>query len=881
MLILSGKQGILPPDNIHMISSKVGNEAPLHSFRPGFSLTYPQEAKVYWVKLKPEGSIAKKMPFAMAVCMPGTCSTEDDTLINLAEAAKPDPTPKFTGPPASSSLPAQRAGNTPPKGGEAAKREPNLPSNAPPSQKPTPRSAPPSPTSVRTDNTPPKGGDPDKVVIDVTVKDVPGDYDDQQLRRLILSSMRGVVADRVQKIEVRSREGLVGKGEVTVRRDAVTQLTFAGAPTNCGPGLTACQVEIALKEWLLDVGALPPGQAFALLPAISLDTGDKRPVDILRRLHIEIDSLEQIFAQPPERTIIRVYLFDETTLRVELKDLQPGAYAPLIQISGSAKSRGLRLTKVSKRPTFELEVATDVVATREAPRVAVGTGSPDKPAPAPKTASPDPKPVTSRQHIVLKPAVPALPGWTQARATKRLKQLLDNAAYRAESADGASAAGVEPISLTKAGDGVIVWSALHQQSDKPINLPRLPEGISWSSRGSAAASTASPTLHDARIKPNDLVSFLDVEIAVPYLYEKWTLQLEPFNRSYRKEIPDTSNERCSLSLNAPNEGPIRLEPRTVNNRKVLRASVNPANLTRLEGKKITLTVTPTDKDATCAQLSADLDSTTRWSLSEEGLDGVRSTRALVNLRGRWLLGLYASQDLGAGGLASENVLRETRYEVFKQFVAYLERTRGQHFRDTPPASSTLGFDLALLRSSGVASDFQEPSVVLGKFRTPATNAFRLDAEAERRLIAFMEAASSESPPTFPMIGQEIRRYSGLFDELKDEGYPPAAIYLGAATPVSNSCRQWRDLAQGVDALSGRPRVFAILFANVSATQIGRDIGPEAKPVSLATLTRGYACEAGAGSAMLFVPFSDLTTRDSTTLLQAIFDQIDRWLARPP
>jgi hypothetical protein len=224
-------------------------------------------------------------------------------------------------------------------------------------------------------------------------------------------------------------------------------------------------------------------------------------------------------------------------------------------------------------------------------------------------------------------------------------------------------------------------------------------------------------------------------------------------------------------------------------------------------------------------------------------------------------------------------LRETRYEVFKQFVAYLERTRRQYFRDTPPASSTLGFDLALLRSSGGASDFQESNVVLGKFRTPATNAFRLDAEAERRLIAFMEAAGSESPPTFPMIGQEVRRYSGLFDELKYEGFPPAAIYLGAATPVPDSCKQWRDLSQVMDVLSGRPRIFGIIFANVSATQIGRDIGSEAKPLSLATLTRGYSCEASTGSALLFVPFSDLTTRDPTTLLQAIFDQIDRWLAR--
>jgi len=59
----------------------------------------------------------------------------------------------------------------------------------------------------------------------------------------------------------------------------------------------------------------------------------------------------------------------------------------------------------------------------------------------------------------------------------------------------------------------------------------------------------------------------------------------------------------------------------------------------------------TDKDATCAQFSQTSIPPRVWSLSEEGLDGVRSTKGVGQPRGRWCSGFTHPQDLGAAGPA--------------------------------------------------------------------------------------------------------------------------------------------------------------------------------------------------------------------------------------
>jgi len=164
-------------------------------------------------------------------------------------------------------------------------------------------------------------------------------------------------------------------------------------------------------------------------------------------------------------------------------------------------------------------------------------------------------------------------------------------------------------------------------------------------------------------------------------------------------------------------------------------------------------------------------------------------------------------------------LRETRYEVFKQFVAYLEMTADSISGHAAP-SSTLGF-----RSGAVAQQRRGERFSGAERRPPAKftrardNAFRPMREAERRLIAFMEAAKQRVAATFPMIGQRDQAIFGLFDELRMKDFSPGGNLSRAATPVSVRAKQWRDLAQGVDALSGRPRVLQSSSPMWSAMQM--------------------------------------------------------------
>lgn len=113
----------------------------------------------------------------------------------------------------------------------------------------------------------------------------------------------------------------------------------------------------------------------------------------------------------------------------------------------------------------------------------------------------------------------------------------------------------------------------------------------------------------------------------------------------------------------------------------------------------------------------------------------------------------------------------------------------------------------------------------GKFRNPATSLFRLDAEGERRLTAFLSGASSSgSEASFELVGQTIKRYSELFGEFSGQR-PPIAIYVGAARPLPNSCSEWKKMTTGIaTTVSGKPRVFGLVFANVSAGELEQQPG---------------------------------------------------------
>ena len=171
----------------------------------------------------------------------------------------------------------------------------------------------------------------------------------------------------------------------------------------------------------------------------------------------------------------------------------------------------------------------------------------------------------------------------------------------------------------------------------------------------------------------------------------------------------------------------------------------------------------------------------------------------------------------------------------------------------------------------------------GKFRNPATSLFRLDAEGERRLTAFLSGASSSgSEASFESVGQTIKRYSELFGEFSGQR-PPIAIYVGAARPLPNSCSEWKKMTTGIaTTVSGKPRVFGLVFANVSAGELEQQLGMANRgpPETLGLRTRALTCNGEAGSALLFVPFLNLTSRNPGTVLGPAFDVVERWLAQP-
>src|SRR5262249_54506051 len=143
------------------------------------------------------------------------------------------------------------------------------------------------------------------------------------------------------------------------------------------------------------------------------------------------------------------------------------------------------------------------------------------------------------------------------------------------------------------------------------------------------------------------------------------------------------------------------------------------------------------------------------------------------------------------------------------------------------------------------------------------------------LSAFMSSpGNSDVDVSFRSVGQTIRHYSQLFGEFSGQK-PPIAIYVGAARPVADSCVEWKKMTADVAHLSGRPRVFGIVFANASAEQISRQLGQSGRGNDeiLASGIRALTCDGESNSALLFVSFPDLLSHRPETVLPPAFSVI--------
>jgi hypothetical protein len=539
------------------------------------------------------------------------------------------------------------------------------------------------------------------------------------------------------------------------------------------------------------------------------------------------------------------------------------------------------------------------------PTTSPGATTGDAQAPPPAVSSPRQAP--GQLHYVIRPAASSTPpGWAADRMAKRLLALLAStqSEFLLKTRDGEAHSDLKPA-LARSGDAVVAWSGNRPEGPAEL-IFHGGDGLELVSRTQSAEPAAVPSaLADPRIRSGDFVSFAEFRIAAPFLYDQWQARIEVVTKVYGQELPDSADDLCRFSLSIPRmgllsflTGPISvgLNRMDQGGKKILLSQpvILPSHLMGAAGGSLLLEVDPADADPACIRQTKKLapfitaagNATAAWKLSDvpgspaTGRMDIRPS-SLTN-RGRWLLGLYGPQNIGAGAEAGSRAADEAQDQIFNSLTAFLDDFRERNFQNSVSANRAVGSDLALISSADSSSTvFSERNVIIGKFRQPASDTFRSDPEGNRRLSAFLAGpGTSGADVSFRSVGQTIRHYSQLFGEFSGQK-PPIAIYVGTARPVADSCLEWKKMTANVARLSGRPRVFGIVFANTGADQIGQQLGQNGRGTdeALAPEIRGLTCEGDNGSALLFVPFPALLSRPPQTVLQPAFNVVERWAER--
>jgi hypothetical protein len=530
------------------------------------------------------------------------------------------------------------------------------------------------------------------------------------------------------------------------------------------------------------------------------------------------------------------------------------------------------------------------------------------PAPPPRTAETRPAPPATprgRLHYVIRPAASAAPpGWTPERIAKRLVAFIAStqSEFLVKTPDGTEARSSSRPELTRSGDAVVAWSGDRPGGSAELVLHGV-EGLELVPRTQSAAPMAAPaSLTDPRIRTGDVVSYAEFRIAAPFLYDQWQARIEAVTKVYGQEQPDAVDDLCQFSLSIPRIGwlsflsggiSIGLERMDERGRRILQSApvITPAQLMQAAGEPLHLSVQPAPADPACIGqtkrlapfMTAAGNATAAWKLSE--MPGNPSTGRMdirpssLMTRGRWLLGLYGPQNIGAAGAeAGSRAAADAQDEITKSLTQFLDDFRERYFQRGQPDSQAIGSDLALISSADAGSTaFSERSVIIGKFRQPPplSDLFRIDEEGTRRLSNFTSGVgNSDADVTFRSVGQTIRHYSQLFGEFSGQK-PPIAIYVGAARPTADSCLEWKKMTAEVAHLSGRPRVFGIVFANASAEQISRQLGQNDRSDDevLAPGIRALTCNGDGGSSLLVVSFLDLLSHPPEAVLPPAFNVI--------
>jgi hypothetical protein len=729
---------------------------------------------------------------------------------------------------------------------------------------------------------------PNQADVEIAIDGIPQEYDEPKLKRLLISALEAPGANALSLLGIkfaprRPDEPATRSVTLSVSTSIKSLLTVAGQPIDCSTG--TCKARLSLKMWVLDASAVANEKPqFASGIHLSADNGwDEHFV----RLEVPNAYLPNI-AMPGQPGRYRLYLPDRAWLRVNISKWRH-AQAPYTVTPTSARSRGLRLVKNGNR--LDLDVVDDVV---DAPAVETrSTGQPPAPAnPSQVTTSPVSATQTSdaqaKFHIVLKPD--RLLSFDPQRTALRLQSLLGRSRAVVEINGVKSPSKNDKIELTKSRDGLVVWSGdLSSAAGKLTLEPPVP-GLTFMSN--PTTEVGNPLLVDKqRINPIDQVNVQRLSIEYLFTFDNWFLEIEPFTRIYNQDRPDTSNSECEFALTYANNGVQERLPLIAvakGGRRILRSALTGNSKLLLARESLQFVAKPQSGSANCAEMNLPLRAfDDGWASTEEPAShevvGVLSRKVPLKMRGRWLLGLYAPQDIGVNvGSQSGANMEDAKETIFRSLTNFLDAARGQYFQSSSAMNMAVGYDLAAMNSlEPPVPGFPESAVITGQFRNPkpASASLRLDREGDQRYSTFIDRSSTSSAPTFDAVGKMIERYSKLFD-LSDER-SSVAIYVGATTPTSGSCQQWKAMTENVARLSGKPSVFGIIFTSARSARIQPDLGGAAvaREEVLATRTKAYSCEGANQSTVLFVPFLDLLDRDPSIVLEAAFAKIGNWVAQ--
>jgi hypothetical protein len=780
-----------------------------------------------------------------------------------ASDPQPSALPPSSGPPPATA----RQVIAPPAQDSRAQPGPPVSSAAPLQSAPPP--APPPPAAVPA-TVLPRPGDvvrpaietaefPSTANIALTIHGVPSDYRGWHLARVVISALAGGKTSGLLSINI-DDQGVMRAGELKVRGELLRTLTLGGkrVAEYCDAHGQGCRLDLQLGEWVVYLDAVPEEQAAKVNVYANVQLiRTEEPIAFFKRLQsngkvLNGITLPALQKEGLRRAHIRIHLLPESQLRLEVRDREETS-----KIIPTSLSPG-EMALVNVGPA-KWELRVKMADAENVPAVSMLPSAPLAGAPSA---------VRHIAHLVLEPS--PVTGWSPEQVAQSMKRLLDEKAVQVVLQAG-RLSGERPAQIV--GKNLIVWSrevppdALRNPQFDYVSLPS--DVVISPVSGPVMAIATEGTIH-----PNDVVMRASATLPPPLLAKQWQVNIEALSRIYGQEQPARTNETCEFNLVSRSEGgaPTRLQ--TLSREGGGLRSPVPIEASRLlSGTQLALEVVPKGISRCLAET---LPLTAWWKL-ENGVPTV-SARVKLTPPGRWFLGLFAPQGIGAG--MSGGAVSDAQNQITDSMIEYLDKWRERFFPSNDPTNAALGFDLALVSAAdaNTADQFAEAAVITGQYRQQKTTKFRIDSVGQQRLDAFIRERGAGGAPPFEALQRTIERYAHLFAVPANSELAASSVvfYVGAVSPNPDTCRDWKQMTA---ALQSKARVVAVAFASESAAGIRDRLGSNSQAVEESFASRsGYRCDSGNGSVLLLVPFPDLVARAPEITLNPVFRRLDQLVA---